>query len=81
MLMHHTLECTKCRLNPESYWLVNGLFLLTESFVEIICLVWQVCDVPTLPRSFVNPFLVVHPRVHRAHWVVEERWSRVGVRK
>jgi len=46
MLMHHTLECAKSRLNPESHWLVNGSFLLTESFVKIISLVWQVCDAP-----------------------------------
>jgi len=30
--MHHTLESAKSRLNAESHWLVNGLFLLTESF-------------------------------------------------
>jgi len=38
MLMHHTLECAKSRLNRESHWLVNGSFLLKESFVKIICL-------------------------------------------
>jgi len=32
MLTHHILECAKARLNPESHWLVNGSFLLTESF-------------------------------------------------
>jgi len=26
MLMHHTLECAKSRLNPESHWSVNGSF-------------------------------------------------------
>jgi len=39
MLMHHTLECAKSRLNRESQWLVNGSFLPTESFVKIFCLV------------------------------------------
>jgi len=29
MLMHHTLESAKSRLNPESHWSVNGSFLLT----------------------------------------------------
>ena len=29
------LECAKSRLNPESHWLVNGSFLLTENFVKI----------------------------------------------
>jgi len=46
MLKHHTLERAKSRLNPESHWLVDGSFLLTERFVNIICLVWQVCDAP-----------------------------------
>jgi len=32
MIMHHTLDCAKSLLNPESHWLVNGSFLLTESF-------------------------------------------------
>jgi len=39
MLMHHTLECAKSRLNPASDWLVNGSLLLTRSFVKSICLV------------------------------------------
>jgi len=30
----HTLECAKSRLNPESHWLVNGPFLLTERFCK-----------------------------------------------
>jgi len=34
MLAHRTSECAKSRLNPESHWLVNGPFLLTESFVK-----------------------------------------------
>jgi len=34
MLMHHTLESAKCRLNPETHWLVNGSFLLTKSFCK-----------------------------------------------
>jgi len=49
MLMHHTLESAKSRSNSESDWLLNGSFLLTESFVKIICLVWQVCDAPCEP--------------------------------
>jgi len=32
MLMHHSLDCAKSRLNPESHWLVSGSFLQTESF-------------------------------------------------
>jgi len=35
MLLHHTLDSAKSRLNPESHWLVNGSFLLTESFCKI----------------------------------------------
>ena len=27
MLMYHTSECAKSRLNPESHWLVNFLIL------------------------------------------------------
>jgi len=46
MLMRHTLESANSWLNPESHWLVNGSFLLTESFVKIICLMCQVCDAP-----------------------------------
>jgi len=34
MLMHHTLESAKSRLSPESHWLVNGSFLLTQSFCK-----------------------------------------------
>jgi len=34
MLAHHTLECAKSQLNLESHWLVNGSFLLTESFCK-----------------------------------------------
>jgi len=67
--MHHTLECAKSRLNPESHWLVNGSFLLTESFCKN-----YLFSVTSLWWTFVNPFLVVHPthilvhpRVHRAH--------------
>jgi len=33
MLTHHT-ECAKFRLNLECHWLVNGSFLLTESFCK-----------------------------------------------
>jgi len=32
--MHHTLESAKSRLNHESHWLVNGSFLLIESFCK-----------------------------------------------
>jgi len=46
MFTHHTLECAKPRLNPESHWLVNGPLSLTESFWKSICFVWQVCDAP-----------------------------------
>jgi len=28
------LECAKSRLNPDGHWLVNGSFLLTESFCK-----------------------------------------------
>jgi len=69
MLMHHTLDCAKSRLNPESHWLVYGSFLLTESFCKN-----YLSSVTSLWWTFVNPFLVVHPthilvypRVHRAH--------------
>jgi len=31
------LELAKSGLNPESNWLVNGSFLLTECFVKSIC--------------------------------------------
>jgi len=34
MLMHHTLESAKSRSNSESDWLLNGSFLLTESFCK-----------------------------------------------
>jgi len=67
MLTHHTLECAKARLNPESHWLVNGSFLL--SFCKKYLL-----SVTSLWCTLVNPFVVVHPthilmhsRVHRAH--------------
>jgi len=35
MPMHHTLECAKSWLNPESHWLVNGAFWPAESFCKI----------------------------------------------
>jgi len=65
MLMHHTLECARSRLNPESHWLVNGS--LTESFCKN-----YLFSVTSLCCTFVNPFLVVHPMqqhilVHRVH--------------
>jgi len=69
MLMHHSLESAKSRLNPESHWLVNGSFFLTESFCKN-----YLFSVTSLWCTFVNTFLVghpthilVHPRVHRAH--------------
>jgi len=69
MLVHHTLDCAKSWLNPESHWLVSGSFLLTESF----CKNYLFC-VTSLWCTFVNPFLVmdpthilVHPTVHREH--------------
>jgi len=69
MLMHHALESAKSRLNPESHWLVNGSFLLTESFSKN-----YLFSVTSLWCTFVNPFLavhpvhiLVHPSVHRAH--------------
>jgi len=68
MRMHHNLDCAKSSLNPESHWLVNGWFLLTESFCNYLF------SVTSLWCTFVNPFLVVHPthilvpsRVHRSH--------------
>jgi len=69
MLMHHFLESAKSRLKPESHWLVNVTFLLTESFCKN-----YLFSVTSLWCTFVNPFLalhptriLVHPRVHRAH--------------
>ena len=63
------LESAKSRLNPESHWLVNGSFLLTESFCKN-----YLFSATSLWCTLVNPFLVVHPthilvqpRVHRAH--------------
>jgi len=49
MLMHHSLDCAKSRLNPESHWLVNGSFLLTESFCKN-----YLFSVTSLWRTFVN---------------------------
>jgi len=69
MLMHHTLESAKSRLNLQSHWLVNGSFVLTESFCEN-----YLFSMTSLWCTSVNPFLVVHPthilvhpRVNRAH--------------
>jgi len=75
--MHHTLESAKSQLNPESHWLVNGSFLLTESFCKnylfSVTSLWCTFVNPFLVE---NPFLVVHPthilvhlRMHRAHWL------------
>jgi len=62
MLTHRTLECAKSSLNPESHWLVNGSFLLTESFCKK-----YLFSVTSLECTLVNPIAVVHPRLHRAH--------------
>ena len=69
MLMHHTLDCAMSQLNPESHWLVNSSFLLTESFCKK-----YLFSMTSLWCAFVNPFVVihpahilVHPRVHCAH--------------
>jgi len=59
MLTHHTLECAKSKLNPESCGLVNGSFLLTESFCKK-----YLFQVTNLWCTLVNPFVVVH-RAHR----------------
>jgi len=56
------------RLNPESNWLVNGSFLLTESFCKNICLVWQVCDAPLWTLS--------QWRTPQIFWC-KERWVRI----
>jgi len=69
MLLHHSLDGAKYRLNSESDWLVNDSFLLTESLCKN-----YLFSVTSLWRTFVNLFLVVHPThilvhpwVHRAH--------------
>jgi len=65
MHMHHNLDCAKSSLNPESHWLVNGSFLITEGFCKN-----HLFSVTSLWCTFANPFLVVHPThilVHRAH--------------
>jgi len=62
MLLHHSLDGVKYRLNSESDWLVNDSFLLTESLCKN-----YLFSVTSLWRTFVNLFLVVHPWVHRAH--------------
>jgi len=59
MLMYHSLDCAKSRLNPESHWLVNGSFLLRERFCKN-----YLFSVTSLWCTFVNPLLVVH-RAHR----------------
>jgi len=62
-------QCANTSFNPESHWLVNGSFLLTESFCKK-----YLFGVTSLWCTLVNPFVVVHPthilmhpRVHRAH--------------
>jgi len=64
MLTHHALESAKSRLNPESHWLVNGSFLLTESLYTN-----YLSSVRRLWCTFVNPFcfLAVHPTL-RIFW-------------
>ena len=46
--MHHALESAKSRLNAESHWLVNGSFLLRESFYKnyLFGVTSEVCDAP-----------------------------------
>ena len=67
MLTLYTLECANSRLNPESHSLVDGSFLLTDSFCKKY-------SVTSLWCTLVNPFvevyptrILVHPRVQRAH--------------
>jgi len=50
--MHHTSDCAKYRLNPESHWLVNGSFLLTERFCKK-----YLFSVTSLWCTFRDPFL------------------------
>jgi len=64
---HFAVDCAKSQLNPESHRLVNGSFLLTESFCKN-----YLFSVTSLWCTLVNPFLVVHPthilvhhKVHR----------------
>jgi len=63
-----------CKVSVKSWKsLVNGSFLLTESFVKIFCLLWQVCDAPlwTLPQWCTPRILwcTLGLRVHCAHWL------------
>jgi len=92
MLMHHSLDGAKSRLIPESHWLVNGSFLLTENFCKM-----YLFSVRSLWCTFVNLFIVVHPmhilvhpRAHRAprlksaglnHTILDKitpLWKRIG---
>jgi len=77
MLMHHSLESAQSRLNSENHWLVNGSFLLRESFRKN-----HLFSVTSLWCTFVNTFLVVHPthilvhpRVHLAHQLMSTALS------
>jgi len=67
MITHHTLVQRQGYIL--SHWLVNGSFLLTESFCKK-----YLCSATSLWCTLVNPFVVVHPthilmhpRVHREH--------------
>jgi len=69
MSTHHTLECAKSRLNPESHWLVKWFIFANRKFCEK-----YLFSVTSLWCTLANPFVVVHPthnlvhpREHRAH--------------
>jgi len=62
MFAHHISQCATSRLNPESYWFVNGSFLVTERFCKT-----YLFSVTSLCCTLVNPFVVMHPRVYQAH--------------
>jgi len=74
--MHHSLDCANSWLNSESHWLVNGSFLLTESFCKnylfsiSVTSLWCTCDL-------CEPFLSGAPHAHGGApcTPVEERWS------
>jgi len=55
MLTPYTSECANSRLNADSHWLVNGSFLLTESFCKK-----YLFSVTSMRYTLVNPFIVVH---------------------
>jgi len=65
------LESAKSRLNPESHWLVNGSFLLTESFCKN-----YLFSATSLWCTLVNPFVVVHPTHILVHPRVPVYWLK-----